>query len=116
LTAPDGVRISSLSSTGSTSATITACGGQMIENLDSGETVDITCGSINVKVINGDVDLVVVSTEGDSAQVSLDTADEFFFDDETFTLESTAGTAEITVVAEDETITEITLTDSIHLI
>ncbi len=92
-------------------ATITACGGQTIENLDGGETVDITCGSINVKVINGDVDLVVVSTEGDTADVSLDTADEFFFDDETFTLESTAGTAEVTVVAEDETTTEITLTE-----
>lgn len=91
------------------SATITACGGQMIENLDEEEIIDITCGSIIVTVINGDIDLVVVSTEGDSAEVSLDTADEFFFDDDTFTLESTVGTAEVTIVAEDETTTEITL-------
>jgi len=80
-------------------------------NFTAGENEVVgTCGSVTWNVIVGAIEAILVSPEGDTAEVSLDAGDEFFFDDETFTMESTAGTAEITVVADDGTTTEIPLT------
>jgi len=74
-------------------------------------TYQLTCGSVELDVIQGAIQATLVSQEGSSADASLDEGDSLTFDDGTFTIESTAGTAEVTVTAEDGTAAEIRLTE-----
>jgi len=94
---------------GTDDAEIKACGENRIRDFSPGNRIKINCGSLGIEIISGDVIVTLVAEDGSSAEVILNTGDDFFFDDETFTMESISGTAEVTVVSDDGTTTEIPL-------
>jgi len=107
---PLGVRIESQSN-GPNPAQLDICNGQYAPQL-SDATIDVTCPhSVDVQVQSGIVDGIFTDINGDTVDVSLNEGDSFFFDDETFTMQSTAGTAQVTVTAEDGTAAEVSLTE-----
>ena len=106
---PLGVRIVTDASGGPTPAQISICGEASTAFFAAENEVVGTCGSVTWNVISGEIEATLVSTEGDTAEVSLDAGDEFFFDDETFTLESTAGTAEVILTGDDGTVAEVSI-------
>ena len=106
---PLGVRIVTDASDGPTPAQISVCGGASQAFFAAENEVVGTCGSVTWSVISGNLEATLISKEGDVAEVSLDVGDEFFFDEETFTLESTVGIAEVILTGDDGTVAEISI-------
>jgi len=107
---PAGVKIAADISGGPPKARVDACGGATTINFDAGDEVVVTCTSVTIQVISGIVEVTFTDVNNDTAAATLDADDELTFDPETFTLESTGGTAtEIVLVADDGTTADVTL-------
>ncbi|MBT8173678.1 MAG: HYR domain-containing protein, partial [Nitrosopumilus sp.] len=98
-----GVRIITDSSGGPTPADISICGGASQAFFAAANEVVGTCGSVTWEVISGEINGVIVSIDGETAEFSLKSGDNFYFDDKSFTLQSSEGNAEITLVGDDGT-------------
>jgi len=72
--------------------------------LTPADKVEITCRSVETKIISGEVEVTLLADDSSTAEAMLDEGDHLIFLPETFTLESFSGTAEITFVADDGTI------------
>ncbi len=104
------IKISSSASSGRTPATIIACNGNVIQSISAGTVFTINrCGSIDLSVITGQIQITLLGIDGTTADAILDDGDSFFFDDDTFEMTSLSGTAQITVLNSDGTSAQITL-------
>jgi len=81
---PKGVRIAVAS--GFLPATVSFCGGSATLTLTDGDEVVVTCGSVEVEVITGPVDISFVADDGTTATTSLDAGNRLMFDPETLTI------------------------------
>jgi len=101
---------------GANPAEIVGCDGEVIVEaktifLGIPTSYTLTCGSVEIDVIEGEILATLVSEEGSTADATLDEGDSLFFDDETFSMQSTAGIAQVTVTADDGTTAEVSLTE-----
>lgn len=92
---------------------VSACDNTVMKFVDDEDNASATieCGSIFIDVIQGEIQAELTGIDGSTAISTLDSGDSFFFDDETFTMETLAGDVEIALVAEDGIITEISLSE-----
>ncbi|PQP35457.1 calcium-binding protein [Desulfobacteraceae bacterium SEEP-SAG9] len=81
---PNGVRITA--SGGVTPASVSACGGSAIITLNDGYVISITCGSVEIEVISGPVEISFVADDGTTATTTLNTSNSLIFDPVTFTI------------------------------
>ncbi len=108
---PDGIRITTGPGMGAP-ALISICDGIAEAFIGGSSEVRGTCtASVTLEIISGVIQTKLIADDGFTADAILDTDDSFFFDDDTFTMESNAGTAEVTITADDGTIAEISLTE-----
>jgi len=101
---PDGVRITVVSSSGPTPATVSVCGGIATLSFGAGDEVVVTCSSVTVKVIGGTVGIEFVATDGTTGTTTLGTGGILTFDPATFTI-TNSGPIPAIVEVDGETIT-----------
>ena len=106
---PAGVRISAALSGGTTPASVSVCGDTSTLSLNAGDEVIVTCGSVIVKVITGQVEVVLDANTGATTTATMSAGDSLTFEPSTFTLESNSGTPSITFVAPDSTVATLDL-------
>lgn len=70
---------------GTVPATVSGCGGIVTYDLDAGDEVIVTCGSVTTKVIKGTVEITFFGPEGTTATTSLDAGCSLLFEPDTFT-------------------------------
>ncbi len=87
---------------GTNPATVSACNGSALLNLDAGEQVGITCGSVSIEVIDGPVDAVLVGSDGTEISVSLDASQSLTFYPETLVMTTPEGQADIIVTIDGQ--------------
>ncbi len=95
---PLGVKVTAAPSGGAAPADITACGGIGDVSLDAGEIVDITCSSITVDVLNGDVDLNFTADDGTPSSTTLSAGNSVTFDPTTLTFTAPASNTQTVVI------------------
>ena len=109
---PYGVLIVSDTPAGTLSpAYINACKAKEGLKLTPADKVEITCRSVETKIISGEVEVTLLADDGSTAEATLDEGDHLKFLPETFTLESFSGVAEITFVADDGTTAVVSLSE-----
>jgi hypothetical protein len=102
---PLGVRIKADPAGGILPATISVCGDTANFSLNAGEQIVINCGSVEIKVINGTVEITFIAADGTPATTSLDAGQNIKFEPETFTITYAETYSEdIVVVVEGEEI------------
>jgi len=101
---PDGVRITVVSSSGPTPATVSVCGGIATLSFGAGDEVIVTCSSVTVKVIGGTVGIEFVATDGTTGTTTLSSGGILTFEAETFTI-TNDGADPVTVLVDGEPIT-----------
>lgn len=95
---PDGVRIKADISGGPTQATVDACSGISTINFDAGDEVVVTCSSVTIKVLNGQVE-VTYSAKGTTANTTISQANELTFEPETFTFTAPTTNTETVIIS-----------------
>ena len=83
---PAGVRINAGISGGSTPATVSVCAGASTINLTPGDEIVVTCGSVIVKTISGQVEVVLIASDGTHASTSIPHGNEITFEPQTSTI------------------------------
>ncbi|CAD7849501.1 MAG: hypothetical protein [Olavius algarvensis Delta 4 endosymbiont] len=107
---PYGVLIVSDTPAGTLSpAYINVCKAKGGLKLTPADKVEITCKSVEAKVVSGEVEVTLFTDDESTAEALLDEGDHLKFLPETFTLESFSGTAEIFFVADDGTTALVSL-------
>ena len=96
-----GVRIITDAAGGPTPAEISICGGASQAFFASENEVIGTCGSVTWEVLVGEINGVVVTVDGQTAEFSLKSGDNFYYDNNSFSLQSSEGSSEITLVGND---------------
>ena len=102
---PDGVRITADPAGGATqAATVSVCGGSSIVTLIPGDEVVVTCGSVTIEVISGQVEIMFVADDGTLATTILDAGDSLIFEPDTFTITAPSTNSHVVgvVVAGEE--------------
>jgi hypothetical protein len=95
---PDGIRIKSYPGSGILPATVSVCDGSASVTLSGEDEILVTCGSVEIKVINGTVDIVFYGSDGTPATTSLDAGQNIVFEPATFTITSAETNSEVIVV------------------
>lgn len=80
---------------------VEACSGQEIHDLEVGESIDIVCGSITIRVNEGDIELILHGDDGTSLTVNLQEGHDMTFEpqDNTITTPS-SNPGPITAISE----------------
>jgi hypothetical protein len=94
---PDGVRIKADISGGLTPATISVCGGVSKLNIEPGDEIIITCSSVTITVINGQIETTFIATNGTEGTTTLTQTNTITFDPNTFSF-TTPITNNLTVM------------------
>ena len=81
---PAGVRITADVSGGLTPATVSVCGGSATIDLDAGDEIIVTCGSVTIDVTSGSVEVTFISIQGTEATTSISQDNSLTFDQDTF--------------------------------
>jgi hypothetical protein len=98
--APYGVWIEASASGGPTPAHVSVCGNADIW-FDAGDVAFVTCGSIEITVVQGTVEIVFTTTDGTQAQTSLNAGNSIAFEPETCTITAPATNVDDVVVVVD---------------
>jgi YVTN family beta-propeller protein len=96
--APEGVRIRAASSGGGVAASITACGGGGQFSMTPGDDVIVTCGSVTLTVLAGEVETTFLADDGSVATVTLAQGNSLTFEPDDASLAAPAGNATAIVV------------------
>ena len=88
--APHGVLIEAGTSGGPSPAQVSVCGGGVL-TLGAGDAVVVTCGSIEITVVHGIVEIVFTATDGTQVQTTLNAGNAIAFDPETCTFTAPAS-------------------------
>jgi hypothetical protein len=94
---PDGVRIEASASGGPAPAQVSVCGGAAF-TLDAGDAVVATCGSIDIAVVQGTVEITFVAADGTQAETSLNAGNAIAFEPQTCTITAPASNPDSVVV------------------
>ena len=97
---PLGVWIEASTSGGAEPALVGVCG-EAVFQLDAGDAVVATCGSVEITVVQGTVEIVFFGADGTEAQTSLNAPNSIEFDPETLTFTAPATNTEDVVVLVD---------------
>jgi hypothetical protein len=95
---PAGVRIKATAAGGNSPSTVSVCGDAARLTLSAGDETVITCGSVEIEVINGTVEIVLYASDGTSTTTSLDAGNSLIFDPSTFTITVPETNSEVVVV------------------
>ena len=90
-------------------AYINVCRAREGLKLTPADKVEITCRSVETKVVSGEIEVTLLADDESTAEAILNEGDHLKFLPETFTLESISGTAEITFAADDGTVAVVRL-------
>lgn len=101
-----------VSSEGLNPALVEICDSLQIRSIGIDWGWNLRCGSAIVEVTGGEIIAEHITTTGTLIEIMLDAGDEFFFDDETLEMESTEGTAEITLTGDDGTVAQVTIPEN----
>ena len=86
------MRISaSVSAIGRAPAIVTVCEGEAVIALDAGDDIIVTCGSVIIEVLSGQVEVTFIAEDGTEAMASLGKGNELTFDAENFTFDAPAS-------------------------
>ena len=94
---PLGVKIGASTSGGAESALVSVCGEAAFE-LDSGDAVVVTCGSVEITVVQGMVEIVFFAADGTEAKTSLNAGNSIEFEPETLFFIAPATNTEDVVI------------------
>lgn len=97
---PSGVRVKASASGGATPAQVSVCGAAVL-TLDAGEAVDVTCGSVDVTVVDGTIQIAFVGTYGTELETSLNEGNSIMFEPETSTITVPSTNVDDVVVVVD---------------
>ena len=95
---PCGVRIVASPAGGIIPATVSVCGGQSILTLNAGDEAVVTCGSVEINVISGIVEVTFVPIDGSPATTSLAAGNSLTFEAVTFTITAPSTNPDVAVV------------------
>ncbi len=102
---PVGVEIKAAASGGATAARVCISNGTVM-TLHAGDDVFVTCGSVEIAVLDGTVEITFVATDGTQAQTILNAGNGIEFEPETFVITAPqTNTEEVVVVVGEETLT-----------
>ena len=97
-----GVKIEASTNGGAEPALVSVCDSATVA-LDAGDTVVATCGSVEITVVQGTVEIFFVADDGTEAQATLNAGDSIQFDPETLTFSVPATNTEDVVIFVDNT-------------
>jgi len=110
---PAGLSIASVfPPNGTLPAIIDVCGGQAVFPLWPGQQVNITCGSVDMEVVSGDVEFTLIADDRSTATALLNEGERLIFESDVFSLESLGGTAEINLVGGDSSTATVSLSEN----
>jgi len=95
---PAGINIKAATAGGNSPATVSVCGDAAKLTLSAGDETVVTCGSVEIKVINGTVEIVLYTSDGTPATTSLNAGNSLIFDPSTFTITVPETNSEVVVV------------------
>jgi hypothetical protein len=95
---PAGVNIKAAPAGGNSPSTVSVCGDAAILTLSAGDETIVTYSSVEIRVINGTVEIVLYASDGTPATTSLNAGNSLIFDPSTLTITVPQTNSEVVVV------------------
>jgi len=104
---PAGVRINADISGGVTQATVSLCGGIATSNFNPGNEIVVTCGSVIIKTISGEVEVVFIASDGTQASTSIPSGNEITFEPQTSIITANPDNTDTIIIMSGNTLIPI---------
>ena len=95
---PDGVRIKASPAGGTIPASVSVCDDETILTLNAGDEAVVTCGSVEIKVVSGIVEVTFVPIDGPAMTTSLAAGNSLTFEAATLTITAPSTNPDVVVV------------------